>query len=187
MRLKPEESSKLAKHLTEKIFADPVNTFKVSRGDIERAIEASLKRHFDEEAKLEKDSEALLIQKSDEFQGLQRQKALSMIRKQLAEERNFVLSGGGQSRFSEDKISHMSHLVADKLFDDDLMDFADEDEGAKFVKRVFTAYFKAEDDVAEKARKKISSQAAPPLEGSPEWEVLFRKYKEEELRKINHS
>jgi hypothetical protein len=187
MRLKPEESSKLAKFLTEKIFSDPANSFKVPRADIERAIESSMKKHFEEEAKLDKDAENLLLQKRDEFAGLQRQKALSMIRRQLAEERNFVLSGGAHGRFSEDKISHLSHLVADRLFDDDLMDFADEDEGAKFVKRVFTAYFKAEDDLNDKVRKKIASLSSAPLEGSPDWEVLFRKYKEEELRRMNHS
>lgn len=186
MRLKPDECRKLAVHTTEKIFADPNNQFKVSKSEILKSIESVLKTHFDEEAQIEKRAEELLKQRASEFEGIQPHRALQMIKRQLAEDSGFVLSGGGDQRFSPDKISHMAHLVADKLYDDDLMDFVDEDEGARFIKRVFEGYFRAEDQVNEKVRKKILSLANPPFEGSREWEVLFRKYREEELRRINH-
>lgn len=187
MRLKPEESQKLAHHTADKIFADPNNTFKVERAEIVRAIEFTLKDHSEEERQLEEAAERLLREKAAEFQGIQPNKAFSMIKRQLAEEKDFILSGGGDFRFSPDKISHMAHLVADKLYDDDLMDFPDEDDGPKFIKRVFEAYFGAEDAINERVRKKILSQSNPPFEGSKDWDVLFKKYREEELRRINHA
>lgn len=113
-------------------------------------------------------------------------KALMMIRKQIAKETDFVLSGGPEGRFSEDKLYHLAHLVGDKLFDDDLMDFPDEDDGPKFFKKVFIEYFGKEDALDEKVRKKIQSQANAPFEGSRDWDVLFKKYKEEELRRLGH-
>lgn len=75
-------------------------------------------------------------------------------------------------------------MVADRLYDDDLLDFPDEDDGPKFVKKVFLQYFGQEDQAVEKVRKKIQSMGNAPLEGSRDWDVLYRKFLEEELRRL---
>ena|GEM_PF-357615 len=186
MRLKPDQIKKLAGHCGNKVFADPKNVFKVPRAKIFEAIETALRQHFSEEQKIEESAEKLLREEGDRFAGLQKSKALFMIKKQIAKEQDFILSGGEGHRMSPDKISHLAHLVADKLYDDDLMDFPDEDDGPKFFKAILTHYFTLEDQIDERVRKKISSLSNPPFEHSREWEVLFRKYSEEEKKRLGH-
>jgi len=186
MRLKAEECQKLAKKAGDEILADTQNVFKVPRAKIYEAIEAALRQHFDEEQKIEDEAARLYEERAEGVSGSQRAKAIHMIRAQLAKEKDFILSGGMSVRMSPDKISHIAHLVGDKLYDDDLMDFPDEDDGPKVFKKIFTEYFSREDQAGEKARQKIQSLSNAPFEGSPEWETLYRKYFEEEMRRLGH-
>lgn len=186
MKLTQDESKKLATHAGNLILADQKNVFKVAKPKIFEAIESVLRMHFEEERQIEEAAQKLYQERSSEFEGLQPAKALGRIRTQLANEKDFILSGGMTGRFSADKISHVAHLIADKLYDDDLMDFPDEDDGPKFMKKILTDYFHLENELEEKVRKKISAMSSPPFEGSRDWDVLFRKYKEEELKRLGH-
>ncbi len=142
--------------------------------------------HFEIERQIEQKAEQLYQEQAGAMASLEKGKALGMIRRQLADEKKFVLSGGNEGRFSQDKLNVMAHLIDDKLYNDDLVDFVDEDEGIKFFKRILNLYFGKENEIDEKVRKKIQSMGNAPFEGSREWDVLFRKFREEELRRINH-
>lgn len=186
MRLQRDECKKLAAHAGRILTSDPKNTLKVQRHQILEAIEEALARHFEEEKRLDEEAQKLFDQTAG-AQTLDRGKALSMIRKQLAKQKNFVLSGSPTGeRLTEDKIMHLAHLVADKLFDDDLMDFPHEDDGIKEVKKIFIEYFHKENALDQKVRAKLLSLSSPPFEGSDEWETLYRKYFEEEMRRLGH-
>lgn len=84
---------------------------------------------------------------------------------------------------SEEKISHISHLLLDGLWQDDLAEYRDEPRTLLTVKQTITNYLKAEEEIEGKVRKKIESQSKQIIEGSREWEILFRKYYEEEIQK----
>ncbi len=86
-------------------------------------------------------------------------------------------------RLSEDRISHISHLIVDRIWKDDLVDFVDENLVLREVKDVITKYLRIEEEADESARKKIRSQSRYIPEGSREWEVLYAKYYQEELDK----
>jgi hypothetical protein len=49
---------------------------------------------------------------------------------------------------------------------------------------ILTKWLKKEETVDAAARKKIESQQRKIPEGSAEWEILYRKYYEEELRAL---
>lgn len=87
------------------------------------------------------------------------------------------------SRLSESRISHLAHLVIDGLWKNDLVDFANEGRALAEAKRILHEFFQLEDQVDDRVRKKIQtlSRFVPP--GSREWDILYRKYFEEELRK----
>ncbi len=86
-------------------------------------------------------------------------------------------------RLTEDRISHLSHLVIDRLYKDDLADFPDEPAALREAKGAFLTFVHAEDEVDSFVRKKIASLSRNIPEGSREWEVLYRKYFEEEMKK----
>jgi hypothetical protein len=86
-------------------------------------------------------------------------------------------------RLSEDRISHIAHLISDGIWKDDLVDFTDDDKVLHEIKRVITEFLKVEDEADSVARKKIRSLARDVPEGSREWDILYKKYFEEELNK----
>ena len=86
-------------------------------------------------------------------------------------------------RLTEERISHLSHLIVDALWRDDLMDFDREEVVLQEVKRTIRDYLKVEDEVDELVRRKIRSMSRVIPEGGREWEILYRRFFEEEMRK----
>ncbi|MGE5189483.1 MAG: DUF507 family protein [Gemmatimonadota bacterium] len=84
-------------------------------------------------------------------------------------------------RLTEDRISHLSHRVIDRLDRDDVADFPDEPGALREAKAVFAAYARAEEEADAAARRKIASLSRRVPEGGREWEILYRKYLEEEM------
>jgi len=84
-------------------------------------------------------------------------------------------------RLSEDRISHLAHLVVDRLYKDDLADFRDEAAALREAKAAFQAFVRAHEEVDAFVRRKIASLSRRVPEGGREWEILYRKYFEEEI------
>jgi hypothetical protein len=86
---------------------------------------------------------------------------------------------------SEDKISHLSHVLLRDLIKQEVVE-AIEDEGAirREIKRAIISELKIGEEIDEVVRKKLQSFAKKLIEGSPEWEVLYKKFfREEEIKK----
>ena len=87
-------------------------------------------------------------------------------------------------RLSEDRISHLSHLVLDMLMQDRNVDAVQAEERVlREIKRTITDELKFDDEADAAVRKMIQSLSRRVPEGSREWEVLYQKYREEELRR----
>ena len=88
-------------------------------------------------------------------------------------------------RLSEDRISHLSHLVLDALVRNRNVDaLLPEEKLLREIKRTITAELQFEDEADDAARRTIQSLSRRVPEGSPEWDVLYR---EEELRRRQKS
>ncbi|HEU4343383.1 MAG TPA: DUF507 family protein [Candidatus Binatia bacterium] len=87
------------------------------------------------------------------------------------------------SRLSENRISHLAHLIIDALWKGDLADFPNQGRALAETKHVLHDFFKAADPVDEIVRRKIASLSRHVPQGSREWDILYRKYFEEETRK----
>jgi hypothetical protein len=69
----------------------------------------------------------------------------------------------------------------DRLYKDDLVDFFDEGMALREAKAAFQACVRAEDEVDAFVRRKIGTLSRRVPEGGREWEILYRKYFEEEF------
>jgi hypothetical protein len=87
------------------------------------------------------------------------------------------------SRLSENRISHLARLILDGLWKDNLADFSHEGRALAETKRVLHEFFQKEDRIDDLVRQKIGSLSRHVPQGSREWDVLYRKYFEEEMRK----
>lgn len=81
---------------------------------------------------------------------------------------------------SEDRQAHLARLITDALYDDDLVDYSDDDMALRFAKKAIADYVKEDEDVDRKAREKVASLKRNVIEGSPEWDIMYKKYYEEE-------
>lgn len=83
-------------------------------------------------------------------------------------------------KLSEDRLSHLAHLMWDKLYNDDLADYPDEDKALQGIKQAFRQFVKVDGEIDQKVRQKIESLSRKVSEGSDEWSTLYRQYYEEE-------
>jgi uncharacterized protein len=88
-------------------------------------------------------------------------------------------------RVSRDKVNKLAHTIADTLAEIPECDFLEDrntirQEARKALEELLTAETKL--DAA--ARLKIASQRKIILEGSQEWEILYRKYYNDEVKKL---
>ncbi|MBE9531303.1 MAG: DUF507 family protein [Proteobacteria bacterium] len=86
-------------------------------------------------------------------------------------------------RLSDERISHIAHLVSEGIWKDDLVDFTDDARALREIKDVIKGFLSLEDNADTTARLKIQSLSRDVPEGSKEWDVLYRQYLEEELSK----
>jgi hypothetical protein len=88
-------------------------------------------------------------------------------------------------RLSREKIVRLSHQITDVLVASNDVEFVeDRDTIRQQVVQILTATLHEEEKADVEVRKKITSQKKEILEGSEEWEVLYRKYYQDELRRM---
>ena len=87
------------------------------------------------------------------------------------------------SRLSESRISHLAHLVVSGLKREDMAEFPNEGLVLSETKRVLHEFFEHQDQFDGLVRQKIQSLSRHIPPGSREWDVLYRKYLEEEMRR----
>jgi hypothetical protein len=85
-------------------------------------------------------------------------------------------------KLSREKILRLSHLILEYLESDDGVEYYDEPQAIRQdIVRLISDEMKADEAIDALVRRKIETQKRPIVEGSDEWEVLYRKYYEEEV------
>lgn len=88
-------------------------------------------------------------------------------------------------RLSREKIVRISHQITDVLVASDDVDFIDDrDTIRQQIVQILTSMLRDEEKIELEVRKRITSQKKEILEGSEEWDVLHKKYYQEELRRL---
>ena len=84
---------------------------------------------------------------------------------------------------SEDRVSHISHLVLESLRKKNALTIHDMNVTLRTIKQSITSYLSYDEAIDTKVRAKLASYKKPLPEGSSEWEVLYNKFYQEELQK----
>lgn len=85
---------------------------------------------------------------------------------------------------SEEKVSHLSHMILQAVKkNQSVVVKSDDGRLLKDIKRVLAAELEQEAEVDRRVRAKLGSYSRGIIEGSSEWDVLYRKTFEEEMRK----
>ncbi len=88
-------------------------------------------------------------------------------------------------RVSRDKANKVAHVVTDALASIDEVDFVEDRNTIRLeVRKILEDLLNQEERIDKAARQKIESQKRTILEGSQEWDILYRKYYNEEVKKL---
>jgi uncharacterized protein len=88
-------------------------------------------------------------------------------------------------RVNRDKANKVAHVVTDALASLDEVDFVEDRNTIRLeVRKVLEDLLNQEERIDKSARQKIESQKRTILEGSQEWDILYRKYYNEEVKKL---
>ena len=88
-------------------------------------------------------------------------------------------------RITRDKLNKLAHVVADTLAEIPECDFLEDrntirQEARKALEKLLMDEMKLD----QGARQKIASQRKIIVEGSQEWDILYRKYYNDEVKKL---
>jgi len=88
-------------------------------------------------------------------------------------------------RVNRDKANKVAHVVTDALASTDDVDFVEDRNTIRLeVRKILEDLLNQEERIDKSARQKIESQKRTILEGSQEWDILYRKYYNEEVKKL---
>ncbi|MEK6396503.1 MAG: DUF507 family protein [Terriglobus sp.] len=88
-------------------------------------------------------------------------------------------------RISRDKVNKLAHVIADTLAETDEAEFLeDRNTIRQEARKILEQLFAEEVKIDAAARGKITSQQRIILEGTQEWDILYRKYYNDEVKRL---
>jgi uncharacterized protein len=88
-------------------------------------------------------------------------------------------------RVSRDKVNKVAHVVTDALAElKDVTFLQDHNTVRLEARKILETLLNQEERIDQAAKYKIENQKKTILEGSQEWDILYRKYYNEEVKKL---
>jgi len=88
-------------------------------------------------------------------------------------------------RLSRDKVNKLAHTVADSLASLEQVEFIEDRNTIRMeARRILEELLNEEAKLDQAARQKIETQRRTITEGTQEWDILYRKYYNEEVKKL---
>jgi hypothetical protein len=82
-------------------------------------------------------------------------------------------------------VNKLAHSVADALTAMDQVEFIEDPNTIRMeARRILEELLTAEEKIDQAARQKIENQRRTITEGTQEWDILYRKYYNEEVKKL---
>ena len=172
-----------APYIANKVAIDLLNSKLVtfSRGleEAKKIITEVITEDLEKERKLEAKVAEILDENEDnmEFMQVDRRSMFWMIKKKMAKDYDLLLN-------YEDRFSELSHVVMDRLWQEDLMDYTVSENSIKnIIYDAIDSYKESFEEVEENVYEKIGNMKRKLIPGSDEYEVVFEKLYREELKK----
>ncbi len=180
--------SYLARHLTKRLGDGPLEISDPEA--IREAIQNLIIDELSVEDQINDEVREILGQYSDYMrrEGVSYQEMFKRTKRLLLSERKIIRASGRETgdptKLSRDKINELSHKLAALLRRLPRVKFKMEWNDVRLeIVRGLTELLVVEDKIDHAARVKIRSQKRDIPEGSEEWELLFRRYYDEEMKK----
>jgi hypothetical protein len=179
MRLKPQQAEFMARKIAIDLANTPFVKLLVDKERVAQAAWSLIDNSLRQEQKLDERVKDILEENNDEieFQHADERQLFFMIKKKLAPEYGVIMN-------YEDRYEALSHEILYELYDEYLIDYNVSDNRVKnVIFRAFGDFIKTFDEVDDFIYKKIRNMKKEYIPGSEEYELIYNKLYEEELRK----
>jgi len=172
-------------YIANKITIDMLNsgfvTFNHGMDKAKKRIEEILLENILIEKELEEETKEIIAEQEEEneymFYDVDRKELFALIKKRLAKEDGFILN-------KTDRLNHLAHNIIEILWDEELIDYEINDGKMKNI--VFDSmdnFIKEKYQIEDIVYDKIKNYKKQLIPGSEEWEIVFQKLYEQELKK----
>ncbi|WP_291952479.1 DUF507 family protein [Campylobacter sp.] len=179
MRIKPAHIP----YIANKIILDLANSSFVKIKDDSQKLIKTAKEILEidvlNERKLDEKTKELLESQEDEIEFMQidRKNMFWMIKKKLADEFKFILD-------KEDRYNNLAHKILENLVNENLINYSVSENRVKnLIFSSIMTYLKEYEKLEDLVYEKISNYKRKLIPGSEEYDLVFEKLYQEELRK----
>ncbi len=162
-----------------------------NQAPVAEKIHQLLLEDFAKEERLNQEVRECLEKYSEQIRrdAISYQEMYKLVKKELLKKHRIIPSGGSArdgGRLSRDKVIELSHRIVKDLaaLRPQVELVVEPNEVRLEIVRLMQALLREESQIAQGVRDKILSQKRGIVEGSAEWDILFRKYYSEEMRKL---
>jgi hypothetical protein len=171
--------------LSRKIAIDLLNsgfvTFPQSMDSAIKEIEEIIADDVAWEREIEDKAREILSQQEEEneylFYDVDRREIFKLIKKKVAEEEGFLLK-------RDERIDDLAHFLVKELWDKELIDYDVRDGKIKnIIFKSIMQFLNRELEARDEVYRKIENYKRPLIPGTEEYELVFQRLYEQELRK----
>lgn len=179
MRLKPKQTGYVASKIGIDLAHAPFVTMPKGKEAVVAACKAIIDDNLEKEKKLDAKVEEMLDANIDEIeiQQVKERELFFMIKKRLAPEYGVIMN-------YEDRYNDVSHSILDELYENYLLEYeVNENQVRNVIFKAFKAFSDAYDAIDDLVYDKIKHMEKEYIPGSMEYELMYERLYEEELRR----
>ncbi|MGG7047506.1 MULTISPECIES: DUF507 family protein [unclassified Campylobacter] len=179
MRIKLPHTPYIAHKIAIDLFASGFVTLSAGIEPLVKKAQEILTADVQKERALEERANELLEKNEDEMESMQidRKNMFWLIKKRLAGEFGLMLS-------YEDRFSNIAHKILDELMRNDLIDYnVSENRIKNIIYTSIDTYLKTYETIEDEVMEKIDGYKRKLIPGTEEYEMVFEKLYQEELKK----
>ncbi len=179
MRLKLKQTGYVASKIGIDLVNAPFVTMPKGKEAVVAMCQAVIDANLEKEKKLDAKVEEMLAANMDEIeiQQVKERELFFMIKKRLAPEYGVIMN-------YDDRYNDVSHTILDELYENYLLEYnVNENQVRNVIFKAFKAFANAYDSMDDIVYDKIKKMEKEYVPGSVEYELIYDRLYEEELRK----
>jgi hypothetical protein len=172
-------------YISNKVIIDLLNSgfaeFSHGLDKPKKLVEEILEENVSLERELENEVKDIIASQEEEneymFYDVDRKELFAMMKKKLAKEDGFILN-------KTDRLNDLAHRIVEELWDSEFMDYEVNDGKMKnIVFDSMNGFIKEKHQIDDVVYEKIRNYKKELVPGSEEWELVFSKLYEQELKR----
>jgi hypothetical protein len=179
MRLRPQQSG----YVSRKIAIDLANTpfVKLLKGKdiVSQTVKNMIDSNLQVERGLDEHVKEIIEENYDEieFINADERQLFFMIKKKLAPEYGVIIN-------YDDRYNDLSHKILDELYEEYLIDYdVNDNQVRNVIFKAFKDFLKAYDEIDDIIYRRIQNMEREYIPGSPEYDLIYERLYEDELRR----